>query len=747
MSYAPKSQKTLFKKALLPCLIAASITQVSNAAILEEVIITAQKRSQSSQDVGLSIAAVSGDEVERLDLKNVTSLASVVPNMTALDGSAGQPSFRIRGVGLNEFSAAFDAPVAIHLDEVFLWKPVMAEMGFFDVNRVEALMGPQGTVFGRNATAGAVNFYSNRPTDEFEAGIGLNYGRYERVIAKGHISGPLSDRLKGRLAVQIKDYAADEGPWKNLYDGKRIGELEQTQLRGMLEWSDDDTMILATYEMGDKEGHLPPYDNLFQDTPGAHPFNPDPNGGVLDTTVEIRNPYGRSTYNADNQQETDAEQWSASVRVEQETGLGQLTSITSYREYERENTEDSDNTPIRSINIEWNTKIESFSQELRLNGEKDNWTYLVGAYYEDDNLEAVELFDSRDFLAIPFGGIGYFGDDYELDTQSWAIFTNNEFALSDDLILIVGARYTEENVEIKGEGYAAMSDAAIGSFDRVGPAERVAVIGFDDDRKDDDFNVKLGLNYNVSKDVMVYASASTGFRSGGFDATIGGAALGNPLITFDPEDVTSFELGIKSTLLDDAMNLNVAIFSSEVEDYQDTVNAVGEAVPRRRNTGTLETEGVEVDLQWQATEYWMFKWGLGYTDAEVTDATGFLVDGFGFEGTIPANTPEWSTNLMVNYNKQASDNLILDILVSGQWQDERYLEPTNRPDHLVDSFSTLDVSVSLMSADEKWSVSLWGKNITDEEYLLYINDIPDFLLFLTINAEPATYGISFDYRF
>ena len=729
----------MYRKATLPAVVAALLSPSIHAAALEEVIVTAQKRAQSLQEVALSVSAVSGEEVDRLNLDDVTRLATVVPNLTAMDNAAGNPSFRIRGVGLNEFSAAYDSPVGIHLDETYLFKPVLASLGFYDVERVEALKGPQGTVFGRNTTGGAVNFYSNQPSDEFEARVGLSYGNYERFEADGFVSGPLSESLTGRLAFDIKDYAEDEGPWKNLYDGKRIGALEQQQVRGMLEWAGEGTTVLATLEGGQKDAELLPYDNLFQSQPGAHPTAPDV-PGVWDPSLEIRDPISRDTFNADYTQATDSDYWGARVRIDHELDIGTLTSLSSYKDFERENNEDSDNTPTRSVNIDWNSKLDSFSQEFRLGGETDHWTYLLGAYYENDTTEVVELVDSRDFLGA------YFGDDYQVDTESWAIFTNNEYSFTETLSLVLGARYTDEEVSIEGEGYAAPATAAIGSFSRVAPEDRIAVIAVDESRSDDDFNWKIGLNYAPNEDLLIYTAVSTGFRSGGYDMTFGGLALANPMLTFDPEDVTAVDLGVKSTLLDGAMTFNAALFYTEVDDYQDNVNEGVEIVPRRRNVGTLETSGFETDLQWQMSESWMVKWGVGYTDSEVTDSDE-VVNGVPLDGKTPVNTPEWSTSLVVNYNTQFSEALVLDVLVSGQWQDERYLEPENGPDHLVDAYSTVDATASLMSADGKWSVSLWGKNITDEEYLQYINDVPGFGLFLTIKAEPATYGISLEYNF
>ena len=315
------------------------------------------------------------------------------------------------------------------------------------------------------------------PTDEFEGAVSLRYGRYQRLEGEGYISGALSDNLRGRLAVQIKDYANDEGPWKNLYDGKRIGELEQTQIRGMLEWSNDTTTVLATLEMGEKEGDLTPYDNLFQSLPGAHPTAPDV-PGFWNPAAVITDPHARTTYNADYSQTTDTEYTGARLRIEHDMDIGTFTSLTSFKDFERENREDSDNTPTRSVNIDWNSKLESFSQEFRLSGEKDNWIYLFGVYYEDDTTEIVELVDSRDFLGA------YFGDDFEVETQSWAIFTNNEFRVTDRVAVVLGARYTEEDVDIEGAGYAAPPTATVGSFSTIATADWLAPIVVDDGRRE-----------------------------------------------------------------------------------------------------------------------------------------------------------------------------------------------------------------------------------------------------------------------
>ncbi|NIB40186.1 TonB-dependent receptor [Pseudomaricurvus alkylphenolicus] len=706
---------------------------------IEEIVVTAQKREQSQQDVGISISAFGEDAIEKLGLGDMEQLAAAIPNLQALDEAAGLPSFRIRGVGLNEFQAGFDSPVGIHLDEVFLSKPFLASMGFFDVHRVEALKGPQGTVFGRNTTGGAVNYYSNRPSQEFEAGLKASYGRHQRFETEAFVSGPLSENLLGRVAVQAIDQ--QEGPYRNLFNGDQPGEMEQYQVRGQLNWQGEETDVLLSMHWGSKEAELTPYDNLFQTVPGGAP-----------DTAPSTDPIARYTVNQDYFPTTDSEAVGASLRIEHETALGTLTSLTAYETFERDNREDSDNTPLATVNIDWYSDIDQFTQELRLGGSRDSWTYLVGVYYERDELTTVERTNASDLIGLQLGA------DHEITTDSLALFTSHEFSLSDNLSVILGARYTKEDNEIEGDTFAALPSAlSHGDENRILELDRFdipEVFGADPadirrDRSDEDFNIKLGVNYFPSADQLLFASVSTGFRSGGFDLAFGATSLE----TFDPEDVTAWELGYKSSWWEDTLTLNASLFYTEVEDYQTNVNLAGELVPRRRNIGVLESQGLELEAVWQPNHHWRIQLSAGYTDAEIAevnlDASGqpFSVDGVPLKGNQPVNTPELSLGAIVGYHRSLSDSIGLELVANYSWNDERYLEIQNADDHWVDSYHTLDLSASLVGEDGRWRVTAWGKNVTDEDYLRYINDVPAFGLFLAINAEPANYGVSFSYQF
>lgn len=466
--------------------------------------------------------------------------------------------------------------------------------------------------------------------------------------------------------------------------------------------------------------------------------------GGLPDTAPTTDPIGRWRVNQDYFPTSDSQSVGVSLRIEHEIGLGTLTSLTGFENFERDNREDSDNSPIASVNIDWYSEIDQFTQELRLSGDYNDWNYLVGVYYERDKLETVEHLDSSDLLAVRLGA------DHEIETDSFALFTSHEIALSEALSLILGARYTKEDNDIEGQSFAAAPTAVpLGDEDRISPADRIVITDADQDRTDEDFNVKLGVNYHPTPDSLIFASYSTGFRSGGYDLAFGAPSLE----TFDPEDVTAWELGYKSTFMDERLTFNASLFYTEVDDYQTNVNLAGELVPRRRNIGTLETQGVELETVWQPDENWRLQLSAGYTDAEIADvnddATGapFAVDGTPLEGNEPVNTPELSLGAIIGYHQSINDSLNLEVVANYSWTDERYLEIQNAADHLVDSFDKLDLSVALVPTDGQWRVTAWGKNVTDEEYLRYINDVPAFGLFLAINAEPSTYGVTVEYNF
>lgn len=697
--------------------------------LLEEVVVQARKRDQSLQEVGLTVNTYSEKSISDRGLNDPYQLAATVPNLQAFDQAAGQSHFRIRGIGLNEFNTSFDSPVAVNINEIILSKPFMGSLGQFDIQRIEVLKGPQGTLFGRNSTGGAVNYYTNRPTDENSGQLSFEYDKWNHAKFEGALSGPLGENLLGRIAFQGAYADKDTGEYKNLYNDRRIGGRDnKKQVRISLDWSNDSTSIATTSHFGKHKGELTPYDNLFQDIPGGAQA-----GGTTDINKVITDPYGRFTVNQDHYPTRDNENWGLNFRVDHEFALGTITSLTGFEYFERDQREDSDNTPIPTININWYSEIEQFSQEIRLLVEEGGWASLVGLYYERDDLDASDNIDLGD---------ARLGDQFNQVTDSYAIFTNQDFSITEQFELSVGLRYTKENNAMKGASYLA-TGVGEGKANIVDPSTFIfpPTVISDVDRTDDDINYNVGLTFIPHDDLTFYTSYGTGFRSGGYDI-----GFGTTLEVFDPEDVSAFELGFKSKWLSNTLSINAAIFSTRVENYQGNAGLPTDIVPRRRNVGELETVGAEFELHWLPLERWEIQIAGGYTEAEIVESD-FEIDGVSIEGNIPANSPEFSFSALSDYSFPVGDNLEATIMASYSFIDERFLEIENQPDHLAESYYLLDARIALGSESDGWELSIWGRNLTDEKVLTYINDIPSFGLFLPINGARRNFGIKLDYRF
>lgn len=257
-----KNGRILYKLSLV---IAFGLALANHAhAQLDEIVVTAQKRTQSQQDVGVTMQAFAGDDIKELNVGATEDVAALIPNVQVNYGF-GQISFNVRGLGINEFSANLDSPVAVHVDEVYMSKNFMTGLTLFDIERVEGLKGPQGTIFGRNTTGGAINFYTRRPTDELASGFTLEYGNYDTLKGEGYVSGPINDVLSYRLSAMVQDQR--EGHYDNLTLNKDGGRVDKNAFRGQLQWDLDATRVLASIHFGKDDSELPPYEGVGIFTP------------------------------------------------------------------------------------------------------------------------------------------------------------------------------------------------------------------------------------------------------------------------------------------------------------------------------------------------------------------------------------------------------------------------------------------------------------------------------------------------
>jgi iron complex outermembrane receptor protein len=681
--------------------------------------VTANKYDQRLYEAATSVSVLDSDLISSQHVYSFQHIAAHVPNVMSVDNDlVGVPSFRIRGVGLNEFQANFEGPVSVSVDQVVLNKPFMSSGQLFDVDRIEILKGLQTNIYGRNTIGGAINIFSKQPTDHFSAGISSKLDNYLTLRNEAFISGPVTDSLKARLAVLTE--SASNGPFYNEYSDERLGERDFYAFRNSYQWQQNQTEIDVVVHAEKNKSELIPSGNQLGAANRAKP-----------TAYRVNQDYYPTANN-----EAAGGHLTLNTPVFSDNSF---TSITAYEYAERDQREDSDNSPTASLNIDWYSSINQYSQEFRLHGPvlSDKWFHTTGLYFHYEDLEVIDSTDySENPLLTLLYPLGRLANDFEQSVVSQSIFTTHDFHITGKDTFTLGARYVRERTSIDGQSFIGSIETS--TYKNIS-TPFVVVDDVDESRTDHDLSFNIGLKHQFSDNNLVYGNFGTGFRSGGYDL-----GFASTLETFETEEAKSVEFGWRNTLFENRLSFELNLFRTEIENYQANVDFTDQVVPRRTNIGQLTTQGAEIALSWTPSLNWLAGLSVGYTDAELSsDKT---VSGISINGNTPVNTPEFSAAANIAYEKLFAHDYVFRVESYLNWIGARYLEVQNLSSQRVDDYYTLDARISLTSTSDKWSVSLWGKNITNQDYLLYINDVPS-ITFLTVNGQPARYGVEVRYQF
>ena len=731
----------------------AAIAQdaADDGTAIQEIVVTAQKRQQSGQDVGIALSVVSADALAQRNVTSVTDLTGLVPNVQANFG-AGQVAFNVRGIGTNEFSANFDSPVALNVDEVYLSKNFMSGLLLFDIDRVEALKGPQGTLFGRNATGGTVNFFTRGPTDTLGAGGTVSYDNYQTIRAEAYVSGPLGEGLSARLSGMYVDQ--NKGFYRNLTLGRREGFEKKWALRGQIKWTDGVTTALLSLTGGEQHGELQPYEGVGIFTPasvaaGAPVFcAPYVNGTVRgDSAGCVRgtdagfpgdnNPY-TSTNNLSHKVRNKSQ--GATLRIEHDFGSSALTSLTSYQFAHRKQREDSDGSPVSTVDVQYDNRIRQLSQELRLSSTGSGpWSYVLGGYYEHDS------YRNGDYLMVGAGAAPGFYSPFTQKVDALAAFFHNNVALTDTLGLVAGVRYSREKVSF--DGGTSAGTGSVGFPAR--PTTIVVPLSFaDTSRKDDDATFKAGVEWKprLSSDfvdkLLVYASVSTGFRSGSFNGEFAGSQ--SALTSLAPEKITAYEAGFKSTLADRSVQFNASVFHYKFTDGFINVDSATSPVPVTINAAGISSYGVEADLMWRPVRQLTLSIGGGWLDSTID--SNVSVGGASLKGKRTIQSPRWTYNVQGSFTQPIGGDLSLVLSADANWRSSQYYEVTNSINSREPGYWIVNGRIAISGPDDRWTLALFGKNLTKTVYRTYVNELPDFGWILNIYGQPRTYGLSASFK-
>ena len=693
---------------------------------LAEIIVTAQKREQNLQDVGTSVTAFDGAALQQLGLKNVTDITGQVPGLQYNQYGATVTIYNLRGVSQNDFSDHQEAPVAVYSDDAYIASTGALAGALFDLQRVEVLRGPQGTLFGRNATGGLIQYVSAAPTDHPEGYMQITGGNFGTVQSEGAISGPLTDDLSARLSFSTADH--------NGYITNRVGpdvnDQKQYAARLQFRWKfgDNNEVRLKLHAINNDHEVAGNYSwsAATPDATGRGVFAP-PNtpdlGGYVNTSTS---PFNQAE---DREGLFNRTVWGANAHVTWHLpGDVTLVSVTDYLKMQKRYGEDSDVSPNFLFNYDTGQHYQQFSEELRLNGAVGGLRWITGLYYLNYFTRNFEYTHLPTFInGIPYGdGIA----NLALNTSSPSVFGQIEYDFSEHFTGILGARYTSDDKTYQYDYTCVVCPQTLSYSPANNPAASK------------NFSIPTGkveLDYKPVKDVLVYGSVNRGAKGGGWSAPSSGA-VDPAALPYAQEKLTSYEVGFKSTFLDGAARLNGAVFYYDYRDYQgfflDVATQVVENINAKVKGGELEFAVVPMhglNLQ------------LGVSHLETAAYNVPTPAGDQFTTYLP-QAPHWSVNAVAHYQWPLLGGQ-MSVEADAKWNGAQYLELVNNPDDLEKAYILTNARVGFMTGDGKWNFTAYVNNLADRYYRIYNLDLSGFLgIDQNVYGPPRTFGATFRYQ-
>ncbi|KAA1193290.1 TonB-dependent receptor [Pseudohalioglobus sediminis] len=777
-----------FKQTFLSLAVIAAVGATDYAAAqLEEVVVTARKRSESLQDVPMAVSAFNTAQLQDAQVDRIEDLERMTPNITLTETGglqAGSVVVFMRGIGNDP---QFAQGVGIYVDDVYMNRATGSLLEVYDVERIEMLKGPQGNLYGRNTIGGAIKYVSREPTDELTGDIEFKTGEFDLMQVKGNISGPIiGDTLLGNFGAL---YRERDGIQENTLDGEEYWDQDVSAYRGALVWNATDNLrfkLAGDYNKDESAPRVPNRSGVAADimaqldffTNGAN-FFLAPGTGLLQTPNDVSlpsDPDEISTEQGALLNQYEIESTTLSLTIDWDIGdRWALKSITAQRDTDHVQPFDFDGSEQRFIHTINDREFEDFSQEFQLNYTGDSLAAVMGVYYLDGS---AAISGSTTQYPRLLGSTLQVKDTFvdDRDIESMSVYANVDWDFAESWQLSLGGRYTKDEKEERQEAtvnqqiYAValanapfgivplaiapgQGDAAAASPNFAGwatPFTDAINISFPEPTyaKDDwtEFSPSARLTWFTTDDVMVYAGFSSGFKSGGFQNQSGKSTA------YDPETVDSYTLGMKTTWLDGSLRANGEIFFNDYQDKQLATIGLrdGNLEEFVDNVGELETSGAEIELTWlPAISGLTLGLNVGYLDVDVKkfdSAEGDLAD-----TTAIGFSPEWTVQGRVSYDFDLSDWGSMMVGTDVSYRTESY---TNSPIDLTSPAADAQIQeehaiwnaiAAFRSANGHWRVALEGKNLEDKRV---ITNTFDLTLFQTAGYNmPRTWAVSVGYEF
>ncbi|WP_332657199.1 TonB-dependent receptor [Brevundimonas sp.] len=681
---------------------AAATAAPQDATEIGEVIVTARRRAEALQDVPVAVTAFTAEALEARGSADITELARSTPSLT-LNSARGSNSTLIsfiRGVGQQDPLWGFDPGVGLYIDDVYVARPQAAVLDIFDIERIEVLRGPQGTLYGRNTIGGAIKYVTRRIGQDPEISLRGAYGSYNQFEAIGSLSGPVSDTVG--ISASVARYLRD-GFGENLNTGTEHYNKDVTAARASVEWTPTDALFfrLAGDWVKDssnaRHGHreaAPILANEYDTMGGAGDKN----------SVETRGLSLTGEYTVND--------WLT------------LKSITAYRDGETRGNIDFDNLPGPILDIPAQYDDDQFSQEFQALFEGDRWSGVAGVYYLDATASGAfdTVVGNFNLTTLTSGSV---------DTKSWSVFGDLTYDFTDALSMSVGGRFThdEKTGTVFRQQYLGIRSPFFGNAAAVplgGPRTN-----YTDTRDFEEFTPRVSVSYEISDDLTTYASWGRGFKSGGFDMRGDAVLYPDTVLGYDPETVETIEVGLKGRLFD-RFSFATALFDSSYEDQQITTQYPAGATVASvvDNVGSSSIRGWEFEGSLRATENLVLNGMLSYIDAQFDEFLAYIPTG-PLNATCPTlvgcfvdvsdlrdfqNTPEWTGSVSATWTHGFEDGSELAFTPSAAYRGAYQQFETPAPLLDQDAYWMYDASVVWTSASDRWTVGLHGKNLSDERY-------------------------------
>ena len=826
-------KKRLFQAGSILCLAGIAVPGVaaeqSAKSGIEEIVVTANKRSEALSKVGSTVQALSDKQLDQQHVTSLSDLANAVPGLTYTESEYGTPVYTLRGVGFYETSLAAYPDVSVYLDQAPLPFPVQTRLTLFDLQRVEVLMGPQGTLFGNNATGGAINYIANKPTPDFHAGASLSYGRYNTFQGDGFVSGPITPKLSARFAFNVTEgdgwQKSDAQPlppnvvagilstWpladmtQHTHAGDTNGAQDKVAMRGIFDWTPTDDLRVELNVNGWHDGTEPQQPQYYLSKPNFSAVSGIPGGTIFPPGSSLPFPYlVQGQYNNEPTVSGDATvaDWPGGQNAPfADNTLGQvtlradydlsdtitLTSITNYVDYEQDNNPQGggsqwyDSDVIRSEGY-----AKTFSQELRIAGggkSRDRWiaglNYEYDTVYERDFLNFSQGGSARiygnanDALPVLFGinplrtpEIGSTFDSRQI-MANYAVFANNEFDITRQITLKAGIRATQANrtddacVE-SSSGTSLDSPTEINNFlfavfgggvvpvpnqcFQVDAQTGKLIPKYKNHLNQGNISWHVGLDWRPTDNITAYANLAKGYKAGSFPTLPGTTTLSQEPVT--QESVVDYEVGVKSQFLDGRLAVNGDVFYYNYKNKQlkgrlsDPVFGILNALV---NIPKSTVQGAELQIHGRPVPGLDVGAQMIYIYASINEFTGYNASGISqnFAHSLVPYTPRWQLSGNVNYEHPITDALTGFVGAQINFRSATSSAIGSPQYYGIPSYTTLDLQAGINTADNRWRVFVWGKNVTNKYYLTNVVDGEDAILRYT--GMPATYGLTVAYHY